>query len=186
MLGAGILIGFSAILNRLRGLDLVPLSRLGYAVLIGLAAHVFYLLRHPTQLDSSLQVLAAVAAGMFLWSLPGWGKYFSAFHGRDDLAEKEVGWIDRLGYAVYPPSVSMARNRRRGTLCMALRGLYLYPMFVALAVVVDPLAALIGLGSLLQGFAYGIMRNVPERYAVTGAELTFGAIMGAMLVIVLG
>lgn len=197
-----ILIAACSVLNRLRGIDAIPLSRFGFALLIGAAAQVYYLLEHPACLPASWKVFGIVSVGIYLWSLPGWGRGFTCFHGRKEpLFEPEIRWIDRLTDLVfsvmhgtkYDASVrnqlyaSMTPNEVRvyGTIWMTIRGLYLYPMFGVLALTVQPMAAAIGFAALLQGFAYAIMRYVPERQAVMGAELTFGAVIGTMLVMVL-
>jgi hypothetical protein len=100
-----------------------------------------------------------VALGTYLWALPAWGKHFVAITG------------------------ATARERLRGLLGMSLRGLYLYPLFVALAWLTTPWALPIGLGCLLQGPCYFAMRHTPDwqEWAVARAELLFGAVIGGMV-----
>lgn len=112
---------------------------------------------------------ASIFACFAFWAVPGWGKYFSAFHGRDNLNEHEIEWIDNMGYYFYPIGTD---NYARGRFCMALRGMYLYFLFIVLAFI-KPITPLIGSGMLLQGWCYGIGRYFPEKYgALIGEALT--------------
>ena len=72
-------------------------------------------------------------------------------------------------------------NRKRGTLEMALRGLYLTPLFVVLSVMAWKWSFVIALGSLLQGPVYVSTGIVPESWRVPLAEVLWGGVMGAMV-----
>ena len=123
---------------------------------------------------------AAIFASFALWAIPGHGKYFSALHGRDDVLEHEIDWIDSLGYRFYPPDAEESTNRKRGVLCMGLRGMFLYPLFIALAFI-NPYAPLIGLGMLLQGFCYAAGAIYPKQGVPIGEALT-----GLLIAILVG
>lgn len=109
--------------------------------------------------SDALHLGIVVAAGTYLWALPSWGEHFTAITGETLNA------------------------RLRGTLGMSLRGLYLYPLFAALALLTTPWALLFGLGCLLQGPCYFVTRHTPnwQEWAVARAELLFGAVMGGLL-----
>ena len=125
---------------------------------------------------------AIVALGFRSWSSMGWGKYFSAFNGRYQVKEKEFFLSDWVSDAIYEDTNN---GYLAGTIGMALRGLLIAPLFLALSLYFStPLLLAIGTAcGLLQGFAYGIMRHVPETKAVTYAELLYGAIIAASLII---
>lgn len=167
----------SAALNGARGRGVVPGGRILFAILMGVCAGSY---------SWNIPAGIVVASGMFLWALPGWGKYFSAFTGRDNPKEQEISWIDWIGYRIFLSDGYEKTNLMRGTLCMSLRGLYLYPMFIALAPFTSWLSLIVGLGCLLQGPAYGLMRYLEsEEYAVLYAELLMGAVIGCLLSVVL-
>lgn len=142
------------------------------------------LLHYPLASQNAVGLICAF--GFYLWALFGWGKYFSAFTGLDNPLEYEVRFIDRLGYHFYPSYGSNTRiNIQRGTFCMCLRGLFLYPTFLALAYFVHPMAAIVGLASGAQGFAYRALRLLPvsvvARTGVAYAEALWGACMGILV-----
>lgn len=116
-----------------------------------------------------------VFAGFALWASFGWGKYFASFHGRYDPNEKEIAWIDWVGKKVFPYDGEKLTNHFRGILCMGLRGLYLYPMFVLIGY------PLLGLLMFLQGAIYGICSYVKEQHAVPCAEFLTGALISVVL-----
>ena len=43
-----------------------------------------------------------VFLGLWIWAIPGWGRYFASLHGHDTRKEEEISWIDRIGIAVFP------------------------------------------------------------------------------------
>lgn len=141
-----------------------------------------------------IEVLVAVSLGIYTWCLKGWGKYFSCFHGRDSRMESEIKWIDSLGYRFFPPVVRTvyndsevtALNRRRGLFCMTLRGGFMIPAFIALALVANsffPLAGIIC--GPAQGPCYSVMRYVKEKNAVKYGALLHGLVMGCGFAFVL-
>lgn len=130
-------------------------------------------------------VTAVSFAGIAFWAVWGHGKYFAAFHGRYDTNETEIGWIDAIGEAVFPYDGVKETNRERGMLCMGLRGLYLWPMFLLLFPV-SHYAPLIGFGMFLQGQMYGFGKHVPERWAVPLAEVLTGLLIAVLLAFTLG
>jgi hypothetical protein len=143
------------------------LTGYGYSALVG------YDLTH------TILITCSIFLGMLVWQiglLPkplsqmvgltgGWGLYFSAYHGIWQEHEVECRAIDWVGKKVYPftTSFDLGRNRARGTLCMALRGLYIAGLFFLLAYAIDDIdVAWVSLVGILQGFAFGIMRNLPR------------------------
>jgi hypothetical protein len=188
MLTGAILVVAYALLNRARGNGLFEMTAstlASRAVALSLMAGTSAYACSCTD-SESVAIYAIVISGMIFWCVWGWGKYCSAYHGRDNSKEQEIWWIDRLGYLFWPPSISTATNRVRGTFCMALRGMYLYPMFIAFSAMQGstwPL--LVGMGCLLQGPVYGLMRYVPERYAAMSAEMLWGACIAVLQLLVL-
>lgn len=140
--------------------------------------------------DTQHAVVIGIATwiGVNIWAIPGWGAYFSAFTGENNMARKEVPWIDWIGDHLVP-GTSTAENRLRGTIQMSLRGLYIYPLFIFFGLYLTPAAYFIGLLCLLQGPCYwvvGYIYYMPYApYCVMVAELLFGAVIGAMLTLVL-
>ena len=109
-------------------------------------------------------IAVIVFLGIWIWAIPGWGRYFASLHGRDTRKEEEIRFIDRIGIAVFPDGDYWS-NRKRGTLEMALRGLFLCPLFVVLSVMAWKWSFLLTFGSLLQGpvyFSTGIVLNHGE------------------------
>ncbi len=130
--------------------------------------------------DAGWVLSLLIFACFSLWSTPGHGKYFSAIHGRDDVLEHEIGWIDSLGYRLYPPDAKEFTNLKRGRFCMGLRGMFLYPLFIVLAFI-NPLAPLIGLGMFLQGLCYSV-RN--ESTGVKFGEFLTGGLIAILVALV--
>jgi hypothetical protein len=169
------LIPLCSLLNHERGQGSFPANRIlsviGMGFLYGLIAAIDHA---PLQ---SLLLGGAAVFGLLLWAIPPWGVYFSALTGYWPSDNSSVGWIDAIGKFLIPyvgPN-DISTNRERGTICMCLRGGYLYPLFVCLGLLLTPWALLIGLGCFTQGIAYRIS---PSVYA---AEFIFGAVIGAML-----
>lgn len=163
------------ILHCLRGRGFVP--RWLFFPLVALLAWL--------EFESAL-ITAVVTAGIAFWIVPGLGKYFSVFTGRDDPKESEIEWIDWVGYQLFPshptaPGWDTRRNQARGLVCMSLRGLYLCPLFIALSAW-NPSAAYAGLCiGLLQGPVYFLAGRVSQRHAVAIAELVMGTWAGALI-----
>lgn len=114
-----------------------------------------------------------IMAGWALWAVPGWGEYFD-FQRKDN---DEIGWIDwlvsRLNFDAYMAD----------TVSMALRGLYGYPLFVALSLYAGEYhGLLIGLLLLLQGPIYYISYLIRDGVKhVEMAEVIMGFLWGALL-----
>lgn len=168
-------IALCAAANRARGSKVFGLTdstaeaRAVFSVTVALAS---------LAIGAGLWQMLIIFAGLFAWSVPGWGKYFSAIHGRDNPQEKEIGWIDDIGYnTVF--GVDHESNRRRGAICMGLRGVYMLPMFLALAWF-NPWALLIAPLCLLQGIPY-YLAGYYQREPVMAAELAWGACIGLMI-----
>jgi len=114
-----------------------------------------------------------VTAGLWIWDMLGWGKYFAAFNGRYNRKEKEFKPAD-----IFADKIS--NGYLAGIVGMSIRGLMILPLFMGLAYYFsNPL--IVGIGvvvGLLQGPVYGLMRILPEKYATTGAEPLMGALIG--------
>ncbi len=181
MINSIVLILSIAAMNFVRGRGIIP--KPFTSLLSGLATGLAAYLAGQT-LQISAMIAACVFLGIYLWCLFGWGKYFSAFHGRDDVNEKEIGFIDWIGYKVYPPE--SGRNMARGVLCMAIRGCFIAPMFIGLAFILQSPYPLLGIIiGPLQGLYYGAMRFVPEKHAVMISEILYGLMLGAGIAFVL-
>lgn len=120
------------------------------------------------------QVAILAFAGFALWAIPGWGKYFAAGHGQYDPQEKEIGWIDWMGEKIFPYDGKEQTNRKRGIICMGMRGLFLWPFFAAIG---HPLT---GLAMFMQGFCYGAGRWNPNQTVPMGEFLT-GVLIGILV-----
>lgn len=170
-----------ALINVLRGQGFLP--RIASSSMTGTVMGLYALSLGLSTLDIGI-ASTITTLGVLVWRTPGWGKYFSAIHGRDSELEREIAWIDKAGYWLIPPRrfTAMA-NRLRGTFQMALRGLFLYPTFACMAFFFDHSALLLGLLSCLQGPIYFLAgRIVREERAVALAEVIMGAMIGALLV----
>lgn len=122
---------------------------------------------------------ALCISGIAIWKAAGWGLYFSAFNGYWDVADKEIKWIDDLGYSIYPftSKDDLETNRKRGRLCMAIRGaVYSIPLFLYLSLVLQWYACLLWPAMLMQGvfywLAYWVRSEAPfgDGYRVIAAE----------------
>lgn len=169
-----------ALLNRARGTRLFEHTSstvIGRVVSMGGMVLVSWL-----AFPIGIYEVLVIWAGLMLWcSAGGWGKYFSAMHGKYDPNEHEIAWIDWAG--TYVEMTDECSNRLRGLFCMCLRGIYMYPIFIGLGLLGHPWAFIIGLGSLLQGFPYYWARYIPnwDKYGIMAAELVWGAWIGMML-----
>ena len=170
-----------AALNRLRGWDwgkLYTSKGITSAVSGLVAGGVVFWLGYAPAVASVIGVI--VFLGLWIWSAPGWGRYFSSLHGRDTRYEKEIEPIDRIGIAAFPDGDYWS-NRKRGTLEMALRGLFLFPCFLVLSVAAWKWSFLIALGGLLQGPAYFSSGMLPEQWRVPFSEALWGGVIGLMV-----
>lgn len=160
------------VLHCLRGRDLLP--RWAYFLLAGLLAGL--------SSGSAVQGLI-VAAGLALWLSTGWGNGLIAVTGRDTRDPTECPWLYKLCNRIIGEPKTEEAVRRWGGCFMSLRGTYLYPMFVGLAILnASCLPLLVGLDCLLQGpVYYAAGKLVPEKYAVAASEFTFGTILGFLI-----
>lgn len=110
-------------------------------------------------------------AGMALWALPGWAEGFVIFDGKDT---RNNSLIDRLTNKIRPVC-----DKTWGLIFFTLRGLYIYPLFIALSYLLTPWALLIGFGGALMGVCY---RYSPS---VLVSEYKMGAVIGLMFSLVL-
>lgn len=122
-----------------------------------------------------ITITIAAFASFALWASFGWGRYFSAFHGRYDPAEVEIRWIDWVGDKVYPNTTKWIEyNRMRGVFCMGLRGLFLSPL---LLFTFPPGIVMMW----FQGWCYYLGRFVQESKAVPLAEFLTGLLMVVLI-----
>jgi len=159
-----IYIALMGAINTWRGRGYVPNSRYYAMALWGLltGAVVHYLGIFDWQ--SSALVTLIVVAGSYVWLEQPWGQGFAAYTGVWEPRPNTVHWIENICLKLYPyPGAGLPDPKAyaRGTLFMALRGLYIIPLFLGLAVFLgSPFVALLGLVGLMQGPSYGIMRWV--------------------------
>lgn len=123
-----------------------------------------------------------ILAGIYVWSVPGWGKYFSSFMGNYNKDDREIGWIDYIGDNLIIATDEKS-NRVRGLVCMCLRGIYMYPLFIALYLSGHPMAPIFGMGCLLQGIPYWLAKYAKDagKNPLSYAEPIWGYFMGLML-----
>lgn len=175
-------------LNGFRGRGLVPggriLACLGVGVAFGLLAW-----GDDTSFGRSALLGGVTALGVYFWAVWPWGTGFMAVTGRDARTGTTSPRLTRLTEALCgtPPAPTPVQARHFGLVFMALRGLYLYPLFAALACLVTPWALPAGLGGALQGACYRLVGCFPESpRSVACAELLFGAVIGLLLALTLG
>jgi hypothetical protein len=122
-----------AAVNYFRGRGKLPavskvLSAIMWAWITGIAAAVLGINEAPVMLITFL--------GTLCWIVPGWGLYFSSFTGVWKEGEAEIRFIDHIGLRMVPyhGALDESGNRKRGTICMALRGfIFSAPLFIGLA-----------------------------------------------------
>lgn len=164
-----------ALCNVFAGTDVLPRwLRLGAAgALLGLV------MASGTPFD--WPVFACVALGFILWRIPGWD--MMAIHGRIGREKcKPVTWLTRALLDDIPIA-SVAARKNWGAVWMAIRGLFIAPLFVSLAVLSgNHNVAFLGLGGVLQGVAYRIPGCFAEtRWSGMIAEGLTGAAFGLLL-----
>lgn len=168
------------ILNRLRGSDHRPVifAKPFTSIMTGALAG-WYRFEHTQDAVDAIGILLIVSAGIYLWCVFGWGRKFLAIHGRVSiyLDEKPEGWEDRVADFImgrikkqsFPSYVRQFCTTPSpalkcwGMYAMSLRGLYMLPMFIALALYQqNPFIAFLGLGMAFQGAIYRLAGLVPE------------------------
>jgi hypothetical protein len=154
-----------AALNRARGSDWgKPFTSKGVtSVLCGVIAGGYSL--NPL-------VGIIVALGMYFWAVFGWGDYFD-FSGKKNDEIAPIDWlISRL----------MRPSPLADCVSMSIRGLFIAPMFIALAFVGYPFAPFYGLVGALQGIIYYTSWKLLKKYDYTDfAELLTGFVFGLAL-----
>jgi hypothetical protein len=178
VLFALLLIPLCSVLNHLGGQStIIPNSRIVCRVFgIPLAFAACAVFGGVSDIQGLLLFLAAIV-GMALWAVPGWGSGFCCIPPYNDT--RETGKLESFVNAIMGVStltkLSPAQAHKWGIVFFILRGLYMLPMFCALAGFLTPWAVTIGLGSALMGIVYGTSS------LVLYAEWKYGALVGAML-----
>lgn len=133
-------------------------SKVGTGIMAGFFVFLWKWLGVGDPLPASSHVALIVALGWYVWALRGWGDYWDFL----ELKNKEIGFIDSFVGRIFKP------GEKNDLLSMALRGMFFYPAFVALAWYLSswwPL--LIGLGTLMQGPIYWLQNHyLAGRYNV--------------------
>lgn len=192
MIGVVLLAVTWAAINYVRGRGYLPAEHI-LAPLAWAATGSLFIGLHGASMDEWGLSYVAIFFGTLLWLVPPWGLFFSAYHGRwerwnPNATNWMIKWIVDLGYWLVPfvGTTDLPSNRERGTLCMALRGLYILPLFIMLGVLLDPRIAVCGFIGLLQGPAYGVMRYLPNieqgtQYAEPLTMFIYGLTFGAVV-----
>ena len=166
---------FAAIINACRGCKFMDMTLSTQATRVFCSLNMAVL---AAAYSGNIYDFFIVGAGYMFWATFGWGKYFSAFHGNDKFHEAEIKWIDWISYKIFPPSLSTGTNKARGVLCMGIRGMFMYPMFLVLG------APFAGLLCALQGVPYFLAGLTPKG-SIRHAEYMWGAMIGLMLILAL-
>lgn len=169
------------LMNRLRGYDASDYNPTKLNIIVGKITNKFvtsalsglsiYWLTHDWW------VCLIVALGVLVWSVRGWGDYFDFTFTENN----EQQWIDYL-------TRSITNAQLKDTIAMSLRGLYLYPAFVALAFYLDSYAPLVsGLGILLKGPVYWLsiagIKHPLAGYKHALAEFLAGLLFGLLFIL---
>lgn len=155
-------------LNRARGsgfydrLDSTLISRLLMA--FGCAAL-------NTVLYPSALVFMWTIAGLMLWAVWGWGKYFASIHGVINN-EKEFFPVDWI-----MSKLSIADNKLWGLTAMTLRQMMIIPYFIGLSLLTDGFTWYF-LTALLMGAPYYLSGLTFKQRQVEFAEYGVGGIIG--------
>lgn len=121
---------------------------------------------------------AGVTAGSALWFAPGWS--FDEITGGWS-PNKYPAFMRRFALWLIPNISDPARNRARGTLLKAIRGLYDVVTFAALYAI-NPAAPFNLLGSILMGPIYWLMGQIfPNGAPVCDAEFWEGCLRGILI-----
>jgi len=173
------------VLNVLRGSEVPFTNKLITSVLCGILTYM---------LAGSYVIGLVTWLGIWLWSVLGWGKYYSAFTGEYNYKEKEFILADKVTDYLYLKRIWS--DYSVGMIGMAIRGLLILPLFVALSLIVgNSLVVLYGvLCGFLQGLCYAAPRPFYGRikriidnggktwnFAISLAELLMGLNIGFWL-----
>lgn len=179
-----LLIPIFGILNTLRGRDILSpalFAALCSAAITYMSIDVQPLIKMPQLAALGLVALISLI-GILNWRQ--WGMDFASIHGWKPVRGKAI-FADWFADLFAGRLITPANNRRWGTFWMVGRGLYAFPMFLALFWV-NPWSPLLGLGMAAQGLIYGAMRWIPEKHAVMVAEIITGAWLGLLITIAMG
>lgn len=167
------------LMNRLRGYDPSDYSPTMINHIIGQVTNKFVtstLSGVPFYFITGDWVTATIIAiGILIWSMPGWGDYFD-FESTNNNEQK---WIDKLTASLTNPQV-------RDTVSMSLRGLYLYPTFIALGLWhTSFLPVLAGLGLIFKGPIYWFACKALPKFGYNHAlaETLTGFLFGLLFII---
>lgn len=156
------------------------LACLGFTFASGFAAAMLGYSQSET-----IWVMGGSAPLWFFSIVFGWGLYFAAFHGRwMPGSKKHTQWITKIGLWLIPFTRvnDLPRNRARGMLCMALRGLaYSLPVFAWIACTATPWALVVWPCMLLQGLIYWLNKYDNERHGTAYPEIASGALWGFLI-----
>jgi len=174
------LIPILALLNHLRGQnDALPDSRVTYTALMGVG---YGLAAWAAGLPWTTAVFlgATTALGLIFWDVWTWGNGFLAISGEDTRDYTRMSWLCAMCDALtgVTPLTKLTRDQclAWGTLYMTARGLFLVPLFIALAFLLHrPEIAVLGVLGASQGITY---RASPTVYV---AEFIFGGVIGGLL-----
>lgn len=161
----------------------------------------FFLLLLCAQIQPAEAAICAFITwgGLWLWAVPGWGKYFVSASGSPGVYMndgEEVKWIDaasdKIITAFYSETLKMhlhkiyssaghypyldynIRVALWGTIAMSLRGMLMAPLFVALAFFLNPALCMgMALLCLMQGPIYHVGRYMIQ-YRTLGKKLWGG------------
>lgn len=155
-----------ALLNVIRGRDLFPGDKWVTAALSGLCAGYY---------ADSAYVALIIFAWLRFWETFGWS--FDEITGDYDPT-KYPKWVQSIGLKYFPVDSLRTTNIKRGILMKGIRGMFLYPAFLALTPF-NLVAPIVGLGCALQGLVYSCFRFLGA-YNVMAAEFVWGAVMGLL------
>jgi hypothetical protein len=176
-----LLIPIIALLNHLRGQNgALPDSRVTYTALMGVAYGLAaWLVGIPP--DRCVVLGCVTALGLIFWDVWTWGDEFLAVAPHNDTRDyTRMPWLCHfcdwcLGTSE-AVKLTPAQAASWGTIYGSIRGLFLVPLFIALAYLLDqPEIAVLGTLGASQGIAY---RVSPSVYV---AEFIFGGVVGALL-----
>jgi len=157
-------------LNRARGHGYGKVGPMFLVALCTAILSIFYW----TNLLFCVIIIGIVFVFLLIGVAPGWGKYFSVFHGNVAISrdEKEVRWIDNLVNKIHPKIETEEDAIKRGFIGMTLRATYYYPLFIILGLL-NYLAPLFGLLVFTKGLVYGSARYFAKKEPVLYSELVY-------------
>lgn len=173
-----------AVINYVRGRGYLPFAEHIVAPFLWafVATNAAHFLGYTPAYEAA--IFTVVFGGLIVWMIGvwkgwgGWGLYFASWTWIWNANDHEVPPIDWIGLKLVPFKTMAPHwtNGLRGTICMALRGLYITPLFFMLDLL--PWGIIIGLS---QGLVYGSMRWLAPTAGTKYAEPTFAFIFGAAI-----